>query len=59
MRILFNLTLQESNVGGLAELFDTLTADDFLGRPLPSQLTNDDYEKLSFIQRYLFTLIYE
>lgn len=59
MRILFNLTLQESNVAGLAELYDTLVADNYLGRPLPSQLTDDDYEKLSFIQRYLFTLVYE
>lgn len=40
MRTIFNLTLQESNVAGLAELYDTLVADNYLGRPLPSQLTD-------------------
>jgi hypothetical protein len=59
MRILFNLTLKESNLAGLAELYDTLVADNYLGRPLPTNLTNDDYERLSFIQRYLFTIVYE
>lgn len=59
MRILFNLTLKESNLAGLAELYDTLVADNYLGRLLPTNLTNDDYERLSFIQRYLFTIVYE
>ncbi len=59
MRSLFNLTILESNIHGLTDLYDTLAADNYLGRPLPSKLTTEDYEKLRFIERYLFTLVYE
>lgn len=36
-----------------------MVADNYLGRPLPSKLTDYDYEKLYFIQRYLFSLVFE
>ena len=36
MRLVFNLTVEESNIGVLGELFDVVTCDMYLGRPLPS-----------------------
>ena len=35
MRIVFNLSTQFANIAGLAELFDVVTSDMYLGRPLP------------------------
>jgi hypothetical protein len=32
MRLVFNLTAEQSNLAGLVELFDVITADLFLGR---------------------------
>jgi hypothetical protein len=46
-------------VGVLADVFDTLYCDNYLGRPLPQKLTDHDYEKLNFISRYLATLFWE
>lgn len=58
MRLVFNLSVEESNVAGLAELFDVVTCDMYLGRPLPAQFSDYDYAQLKFIQNYLFTLVY-
>jgi hypothetical protein len=59
MKRLFDLPLEYTNVGGLAALYDTLIADTYLGRPLPTKLTDKDLDKLYFIQRYLFSLVNE
>ena len=58
MRIIFNLKTSEANVAGLAELFDVVTCDYYLGRAMPSNFTQYDYAQLKFIQNYLFSLTY-
>jgi hypothetical protein len=40
-------------------LYDTLACDNYLGRPMPSQFTDKDYQTLMFLHRYLFSLVYE
>ena len=39
MKNLFNISLALANVVGMAELYDTLVCDNYLGRKLPSKLT--------------------
>jgi hypothetical protein len=39
MKELFNISLAEANVGGMAALYDTLVCDNYLGRSLPSKFT--------------------
>ena len=58
MRITFNLKSEEANVAGLAELFDVVICDLYLGRPMPANFTQYDFEQLKFIQNYLFSLTY-
>lgn len=59
MTKLFNIPLAESNIGGLVALYDTLAADNFVGRKMPAQLTDRDYDTLMFIHRYIFALLFE
>lgn len=58
MRLLFNLSAEEANVGGLALLYDVITCDKYLGRDIPSAFTDSDYKQLTYIQNYLITLAY-
>lgn len=44
MRLLFNLSLAESNLMGLVALYDTVICDTYLGRPLPKSFTDSDFE---------------
>lgn len=58
MRLVFNLSAQFANIAGLAELFDIVTCDMFLGRSLPSNFNDYDYNQLTFIHDYLFAVLY-
>lgn len=59
MTKLFNIPLAESNLAGLVALYDTLVCDNYVGRKMPDQFTDRDYQTLMFIHRYMFTLIFE
>ena len=44
MRLVFNLTNAQSNIAGLAELFDVITCDKYLGRDkFPPEFTQYDF----------------
>lgn len=59
MTKLFNIPLVESNLAGLVALFDTLVADNYLGRKMPAGFADRDYQTLMFIHRYMFALVFE
>lgn len=59
MTKLFNIPLAESNIGGLVALYDTLACDNYVGRKMPDQFTDRDYQTLMFIHRYMFALLFE
>jgi hypothetical protein len=52
------LTLEQTNIGGIIELYDTLECDKNLGRPMPSQFTSAQFEEMKYLQHYLFVLLY-
>ena len=59
MASIFNLTLQQANLGSMTELYDTVDCDYNLGRPMPHDFTDKEFRQLKYIQNYLFVLIYE
>jgi hypothetical protein len=43
MTKIFNLTISESNLYGMADLYDTVVCDLYLGRALPSSFNDHDF----------------
>lgn len=41
------------------DLYDTIVSDLYLGRKLPARFTDEDFNKLQYVQRYIFALLYE
>jgi len=58
MRLVFNLTATQSNVGSLLELADTVISDKWLGRDLPTSFTDADFRQLYYIRNYMLTSLY-
>ena len=56
MKILFNLTLEQSTIFGLFQLYDAVICDYYLGRKdlLPSKFTHEDFLQLRFVENYIF-----
>lgn len=55
----FNITDKDnfsSNFSGISRLFDTLSVDKYLGRPLPPKFSDDDFKNMQHIMywRILF-----
>lgn len=42
MKVLFNLTTAQATAQVMSDLYETLIADRYLGRPLPSQYNDND-----------------
>jgi len=42
----------------LAELYDTIICDLYLGRPIPDTFNDHDMDELRYIQNYILILIY-
>jgi hypothetical protein len=59
MKNIFNLSIAEANIAGMIELYDTVTCDQNLGRPLPSGFTEQEYQRLKYIENYLLVLLYD
>jgi hypothetical protein len=58
MRVLFNLSVEVSNLKGLIKLYDTVACDLNLGRAMPANFTEKDFNELRYIQNYLFIMLY-
>ena len=58
MRLVFNLTTDQSTVAGLFDLYDVVISDKYLGRPMPDNFSDYDFDQLKFVQDYYFTLTY-
>ncbi len=58
MRLVFNLTATQSNVGSLQELADTIISDKFLARDLPTAFTDSDYKQIYYIRSYMLSSLY-
>jgi hypothetical protein len=58
MRLVFNLTATQSNVGNLQELADTIISDKFLARDLPTAFTDSDYKQIYYIRSYMLSSLY-
>lgn len=43
---IFNIPLADLSFSRITRIYDTLTVDKFLGRPIPDTITNDDYLNL-------------
>jgi hypothetical protein len=55
---MFNLSVELSNLAGLVELYDTVACDLNLGRAMPANFTEKDFNELRYIQNYLFIMLY-
>ena len=55
---IFKLPLTDANIGIMLELYDVVTSDQNLGRPMPSNFTDAEYKQLKYIYNYLFVLLY-
>ena len=49
MKSLFNITSDSFSLLSIGGLYDTLTCDKYLGRPLPKDFTDDDYQNMKHI----------
>jgi len=58
MRLVFNLTMTQSNVGSLQELADTLMSDKWVGREMPKAFTDEDYRQIYYVRNYMLTSLY-
>lgn len=56
MKITFNLPLNESDIYGLFDLYKVVISDLYLGRPLPSAFTDENYRQLKYVYDYLYAL---
>lgn len=52
MSAMYNISLESMNFSKLSSLFDTLTVDKFLGRPLPSDMLDSDYTNLQHLHEW-------
>ncbi len=58
IRLVFNLTSTQANVGNLQELADTIICDKYLGRDLPAAFTDSDYRQIYYIRNYMLSSLY-
>ena len=58
MRLVFNLTTDQSTVAGLSDLYDVVISDKYLNRPMPDSFSDYDFDQLKFVQDYYFALTY-
>ena len=58
MRKIFDIPLLYDNLAGLAELYDVVVADRNLGRKIPPEFTEEDFQRLKYVQNYFLILIY-
>ncbi len=58
MRKIFDIPLIYDNLAGLVELYDVVVADRNLGRKIPPEFTEDDFQRLKYVQNYFLILIY-
>ena len=52
---IFNFT-QPINIVNMSDLYDAVTVDRFLGRPVPTALTEDDYLNFQHLQYFTYLL---
>jgi hypothetical protein len=57
MKVLFNLTNAQATLPVMSDLYETLQADRYLGRPLPAQYNENDERNLRYMYEYYNTLI--
>lgn len=53
MANMFNIQPASMNFSKISSLYDTLTVDKYLGRPLPADLTDDDYLNMRHLHYWL------
>ena len=53
---IFNISAVDMNFLRITNLYDTLTVDKFLGRPIPSNFSNDDYANLKHLHEWFMHL---
>lgn len=58
MKLIFNLTILQSTIATMSNLYQTLISDINLGRKLPKEFTDYDLKNLRFIANYYDTLIF-
>ena len=58
MRKIFDIPLLYDNLAGLVELYDVVVADRNLGRKIPPEFTEEDFQRLKYVQNYFLILIY-
>jgi len=58
MRLVFNLSIAQSNVASLEDLADTLLCDKWLNRDLPIAFTDSDFKQIYYIRSYMLTSLY-
>jgi hypothetical protein len=57
MKVLFNLTNTQATLPVMSDLYETLLADRYLGRPLPAEYNDNDEQNLKYMFEYYNTLI--
>lgn len=58
MKLVFNLKQEYVDLIGMTDLYDLAICDLYLGRPLPPSFTDQDMKHLTYIQAYLYPLVY-
>ena len=58
MKVVFNLTALQSNLATMSDLYETLYADQYLGRPWPKDYVDSDAKNLRYIYEYYNTLVF-
>ena len=56
MSDMFNITRDSMNFSKLSSLYDTLSVDQYLGRPLPKDLSDDDLKNMDHLHSWFFAL---
>lgn len=58
MTAVFNIPLSAMNFSKITNLYDTLTVDDYLGRPFPTaNFTRDDYDNIVHLNYWYTNLL--
>ena len=52
----FNISATDLTFSRLTFIYDTLTVDKFLGRPIPDSISNDDYLNLQHLHEWYMHL---
>jgi hypothetical protein len=56
-QIFFKNQTQTISIAQSVDLFDTLHVDHYLGKPLPSSITQSDYDNLQHLNSWYYTFI--